>query len=51
MLKTIGRLPEQGEKVAYDTIEYIVDEVFDYGITVIHANRRVSQISDSDRSI
>jgi CBS domain containing-hemolysin-like protein len=50
MLKTIGRLPEQGEKVAYDTIEYIVDEVFDYGITVIHANRRVSQISDSDRS-
>jgi CBS domain containing-hemolysin-like protein len=50
MLKTIGRLPEQGEKVAYDAIEYIVDEVFDYGITVIHANRRVSQISDSDRS-
>ena len=51
MLKTIGRLPEQGEKVAYDTIEYIVDEVFDYGITVVHANRRVPQISDNNPSI
>ncbi len=50
ILKTIGRLPEQGEKVAYDSIEYIVDEVFDYGITVIHANRRVSQISESNHS-
>ena len=50
MLKTIGRLPEQGEKVAYDSIEYIVDEVFDYGITVVHANRTVSQIPDKRRS-
>ena len=50
MLKTIGRLPEQGEKVTYDSIEYIVDEVFDYGITVIHANRTVTQIPDKRRS-
>ncbi len=49
MLKTIGRLPEQGEKVAYDAIEYIVDEVFDYGITVIHANRKVSSVLDEKR--
>ena len=47
MLKLIGRLPEQGEKVTYDTIEYTVDEVFDYGITVIHANKMPSQIPDN----
>ena len=46
ILKLIGRLPEQGEKVTYDTIEYTVDEVFDYGITVIHANKIPSQVSD-----
>ena len=46
VLKLIGRLPEQGEKVTYDTIEYTVDEVFDYGITVIHANKIPSQVSD-----
>lgn len=49
ILKTIGRLPEQGEKVTYDSIEYIVDEVFDYGITVIHANRMVSQVTDNKK--
>ena len=49
ILKTIGRLPEQGEKVNYDSIEYIVDEVFDYGITVIHANRRVSQVTSNKK--
>ncbi len=46
ILKLIGRLPEQGEKVTYDTIEYTVDEVFDYGITVIHANKIPSQVSE-----
>ena len=46
ILKLIGRLPEQGEKVSYDTIEYTVDEVFDYGITVIHANKIPSQVSE-----
>ena len=49
MLKLIGRLPEQGEKVTFDAIEYTVDEVFDYGITVIHANKMPSEVSD-DRS-
>ncbi len=46
ILKLIGRLPEQGEKVTYDTIEYTVDEVFDYGITVIHANKIPSQVPE-----
>ena len=46
LLKIIGRLPEQGEKVTYDSIEYTVDEVFSYGITVIHANKMPSQASD-----
>ena len=50
ILKLIGRLPEQGEKVTYDTIEYTVDEVFDYGITVIHANKIPSQVSDKASS-
>ena len=50
MLKLIGRLPEQGEKVTYDAIEYTVDEVFDYGITVIHANKMPSQASSNESS-
>ncbi len=48
MLKLIGRLPEQGEKVTYDAIEYTVDEVYDYGITVVHANKMPSQASSSE---
>ena len=50
ILKLIGRLPEQGERVTYDTIEYTVDEVFDYGITVIHANKLPSQDSEKGTS-
>ena len=50
MLKLIGRLPEQGEKVTYDAIEYTVDEVYDYGITVVHANKMPSQASSSEPS-
>ena len=50
ILKLIGRLPEQGEKVTYDTIEYTVDEVFDYGITVIHANKIPSPVSEKTSS-
>ena len=50
ILKLIGRLPEQGERVTYDTIEYTVDEVFDYGITVIHANKLPSQDSEKGAS-
>lgn len=48
VLKLIGRLPEQGEKITYDAIEYTVDEIFDYGITVIHANKMSSQVSDEN---
>ena len=50
MLKLIGRLPERGEKVTYDAIEYTVDEVFDYGITVVHANKMPSQASSNEPS-
>ena len=50
MLKLIGRLPEQGEKVTYDAIEYTVDEVYEYGITVVHANKMPSQASGSEPS-
>ena len=50
MLKLIGRLPEQGEKVTYDAIEYTVDEVFDYGVTVIHANKMPSQVPENTPS-
>ena len=50
MLKLIGRLPEQGEKVTYDAIEYTVDEVYDYGITVVHANKMPSQASSNESS-
>ena len=50
ILKLIGRLPEQGEKVTYDTIEYTVDEVFDYGITVIHANKIPAPVPEKGSS-
>ena len=39
ILKLFGRLPEQGEKISYDGIEFTIEEVFGYGIAVLHANR------------
>jgi CBS domain containing-hemolysin-like protein len=49
MLKIIGRLPEQGEKVAFDGIEFTVAEVFGYGIAIIHANQIQSKASSKRR--
>lgn len=38
LLKMIGHLPEQGEKIKYDEKEFTVAEISDYGISVIHIN-------------
>ena len=42
VLKVLGRLPDQGEKVVYDGMEFTIAEVFGYGIAVIHANQAKS---------
>ncbi|MDE0298735.1 MAG: hypothetical protein OXN17_08895 [Candidatus Poribacteria bacterium] len=39
LLAQLGRLPEQGEKVVYDDIEFLVEEVFGYGIVSVQATR------------
>jgi len=39
VLKVLGRLPDQGEKIMFDSIEFTIAEVFGYGIAVIHANQ------------
>jgi putative hemolysin len=39
ILAQLGRLPEQGEKVVYDNIEFMVEEVFGYGIISVQAAR------------
>ncbi len=39
ILMLLGRLPEQGEKIDYGGIEFTVEEVFGYGIAVLHATR------------
>ena len=36
VLKLFGRIPQQGEKIVYDSKEFLVAEVFDYGISEIH---------------
>jgi len=38
LLKMIGHLPEQGEKIRYQNKEFTVAEVSDYGISVIDVN-------------
>jgi CBS domain containing-hemolysin-like protein len=50
MLKIIGRLPEQDEKVTFDAVEFTVAEVFGYGIAVIHANQTQSKGSAKRRN-
>ncbi len=45
VLKLLGRIPEQGEKVEYEGKELIVAEVFDYGISEIHINNIPQQDS------
>ncbi|MCZ6680618.1 MAG: CBS domain-containing protein [Candidatus Poribacteria bacterium] len=49
ILKALGRLPDQGEKVSYSGIEFTVAEVFGYGIAVIHANQTQSTTSPKKR--
>lgn len=39
ILAQFGRLPEQGEKIVYDNIELMVQEVFGYGIISVQATR------------
>lgn len=39
ILKLLGRLPEQGEKIVCGSIQFTIEEVFVYGITVIHATQ------------
>ncbi len=37
ILAQLGRLPERGEKVVYDNIEFLVEDVFGYGIISVQA--------------
>ena len=39
ILAQLGRLPEQGEKIVYDNIEFMVEDVFGYGIISVQATR------------
>ena len=39
ILAQLGRLPERGEKVVYDNIEFMVEDVFGYGIISVQATR------------
>ena len=39
LLAQLGRLPERGEKVVYDNIEFMVEDVFGYGIISVQATR------------
>ena len=50
ILMLLGRLPEQGEKIAYGGIEFTVEEVFGYGIAVLHATRVNSSSQGKQRS-
>ena len=39
ILAQLGRLPERGEKIAYNNIEFMVEDVFGYGIISVQATR------------
>ena len=39
ILAQLGRLPERGEKVLYDNVEFMVEDVFGYGIISVQATR------------
>ena len=39
IMAELGRLPEPGEKVVYDDIEFMVEDVFGYGIVSVQATR------------
>ena len=48
ILSLFGRLPEQGEKIRHSGFEFSVEEVFSYGISVIHA-RQVKSIIPAEQ--
>lgn len=39
ILAQLGRLPERGEKVIYENVEFMVEDVFGYGIISVQATR------------
>ena len=39
ILAQLGRLPERGEKLVYDNVEFMVEDVFGYGIISVQATR------------
>ncbi len=39
IMAELGHLPEPGEKVIHDNIEFMVEDVFGYGIVSVHAAR------------
>lgn len=51
LLKQFGRLPEQGMKLEYQDKEFLVAEVFDYGISEIHVNDIVNPVDLSKRKM
>ena len=50
ILAQLGRLPERGEKVVYDNIEFMVEDVFGYGIISVQATRIDNPRSAQKRS-
>ena len=44
ILSLFGRLPEKGEKINHNGFEFTVEEVFGYGIAVLHARQIKSMI-------
>ena len=49
LLKLFGRLPEQGLKLEYEGKEFLVAEVFDYGISEIHVSDTVKPVDLTKR--
>jgi CBS domain containing-hemolysin-like protein len=50
ILKLFGRLPEQGEKVHYNGFEFTIEEVFGYGIAVLHAHKLKSMAPEEKQA-
>ncbi len=51
LLKQFGRLPEQDMKLEYQGKEFLIAEVFDYGISEIHVNDIVKPVDFSKRKM
>ena len=43
ILMLIGRLPQAGEKIEYEDYEFDIEEIFKYGISRIHAVKKVQR--------